>query len=168
MFFIGIITNQKNELYFRKKISKYVPVENIIFITDKNIYNVKNVKFETIIIDKKIDNKIEIRKIISNSTYLLLNADIEIDVEIMDDLNLTVITYGFNNKATFTVSSIEENNMIICLQRVIFNKNGTKIEPQEYQLKSARDIDKYAVIAFEIFKIIYTKNNNESKKITKK
>ena len=168
MFFIGIITNQKNELYFRKEISKYVPVENIIFITDKNIYNVKNVKFETIIIDKKIDNKIEIRKIISNSTYLLLNADIEIDVEIMDDLNLTVITYGFNNKATFTVSSIEENNMIICLQRVIFNKNGTKIEPQEYQLKSARDIDKYAVIAFEIFKIIYTKNNNESKKITKK
>ena len=158
MFFIGIITNQKNELYFRKEVSKYVPVENIIFITAKNIYNVKNVKFETIIIDEKINNKIEIRKIISNSTYLLLNADIEIDREIMDNLNLTVITYGFNNKSTFTVSSIEENNMIICLQRVIFNKNGTKIEPQEYQIEIPQNIDKYAVIAFEIFKTIYTKN----------
>ena len=56
MFFIGIITNQKNELYFRKEVSKYVPVENIIFITAKNIYNVKNVKFETIIMDEKINN----------------------------------------------------------------------------------------------------------------
>ena len=86
----------------------------------------------------------------------------------MDNLNLTVITYGFNNKSTFTVSSIEENNMIICLQRVIFNKNGSKIEPQEYQIEIPQNIDKYAVIAFEIFKTIYTKNNEENKKIAKK
>ncbi len=159
MFFIGIITNQKNEIYFKKEVSKYVPVENIIFITAKNIYNVKNVKFETIIMDEKINNKIEIRKIISNSKYLLLNTDIEIDIEILDNLNLTVISYGFNNKSTFTVSSIEENNMIICLQRVIFNKNGYKIEPQEYQIKNQQNVDKYAIIAVGVLKMIYSKNN---------
>ena len=160
MFFIGIITNQKNEIYFKKEVSKYVPVENIIFITAKNIYNVKNVKFETIIMDEKINNKIEIRKIISNSKYLLLNTDIEIDIEILDNLNLTVISYGFNNKSTFTVSSIEENNMIICLQRVIFNKNGYKIEPQEYQIKNQQNVDKYAIIAVGVLKMIYSKNND--------
>ena len=159
MFFIRIITNQKNEIYFKKEVSKYVPVENIIFITAKNIYNVKNVKFETIIMDEKINNKIEIRKIISNSKYLLLNTDIEIDIEILDNLNLTVISYGFNNKSTFTVSSIEENNMIICLQRVIFNKNGYKIEPQEYQIKNQQNVDKYAIIAVGVLKMIYSKNN---------
>lgn len=159
MFFIGIITNQKNEIYFKKEVSKYVPVENIIFITAKNIYDVKNVKFETIIMDEKINNKIEIRKIISNSKYLLLNTDIEIDIEILDNLNLTVISYGFNNKSTFTVSSIEENNMIICLQRVIFNKNGYKIEPQEYQIKNQQNVDKYAIIAVGVLKMIYSKNN---------
>ena len=159
MFFIGIITNQKNEIYFKKEVSKYVPVENILFITAKNIYNVKNVKFETIIMDEKINNKIEIRKIISNSKYLLLNTDIEIDIEILDNLNLTVISYGFNNKSTFTVSSIEENNMIICLQRVIFNKNGYKIEPQEYQIKNQQNVDKYAIIAVGVLKMIYSKNN---------
>lgn len=159
MFFIGIITNQKNEIYLKKEVSKYVPVENIIFITAKNIYNVKNVKFETIIMDEKINNKIEIRKIISNSKYLLLNTDIEIDIEILDNLNLTVISYGFNNKSTFTVSSIEENNMIICLQRVIFNKNGYKIEPQEYQIKNQQNVDKYAIIAVGVLKMIYSKNN---------
>ena len=161
MFFIGIITNQKNEIYFKKEVSKYVPVENIIFITAKNIYNVKNVKFETIIMDEKINNKIEIRKIISNSKYLLLNTDIEIDIEILDNLNLTVISYGFNNKSTFTVSSIEENNMIICLQRVIFNKNGYKIEPQEYQIKNQQNVDKYAIIAVGVLKMIYSKNNEK-------
>ena len=159
MFFIGIITNQKNEIYIKKEVSKYVLVENIIFITAKNIYNVKNVKFETIIMDEKINNKIEIRKIISNSKYLLLNADIEIDIEILENLNLTVISYGFSNKSTFTVSSIEENNMIICLQRVIFNKNGYKIEPQEYQIKNQQNVDKYATIAIEVLKMIYSKNN---------
>ena len=159
MFFIGIITNQKNEIYFKKEVSKYVPVENIIFITAKNIYNVKNVKFETIIMDEKINNKIEIRKIMSNSKYLLLNTDIEIDIEILDNLNLTVISYGINNKSTFTVSSIEENNIIICLQRVIFNKNGYKIEPQEYQIKNQQNVDKYAIIAVGVLKMIYSKNN---------
>ena len=159
MFFIGIITNQKNEIYFKKEVSKYVPVENIIFITAKNIYNVKNVKFETIIMDEKINNKIENKKIISNSKYLLLNTDIEIDIEILDNLNLTVISYGINNKSTFTVSSIEENNMIICLQRVIFNKNGYKIEPQEYQIKNQQNVDKYAIIAVGVLKMIYSKNN---------
>ena len=46
---------------------------------------------------------------------LLLNADIAMDMEVFNNLNLTVITYGFNNKATFTVSSLEEKTIIIFL-----------------------------------------------------
>ena len=53
MFFLGVVTNQKNESYIKNKLSKVLPSENIIFITDKNILNVKNIKFETIIIDAK-------------------------------------------------------------------------------------------------------------------
>ena len=56
MFFIGVITNQKNELYMKDKLSKILPVENIIFINEKNIINIKNIKFETIVIDTKINN----------------------------------------------------------------------------------------------------------------
>ena len=44
MFFIGVVTNQKNESYIKNKLSKILPIENIIFITDKNILNVKNIK----------------------------------------------------------------------------------------------------------------------------
>ena len=122
MFFVGIITNQKNETYIKNELVRKMPLENIIFINDKNISNVKNIKFETIIIDAKIKNKFELRKILSNAKYIILNSDIELDINILNDLNLVVITYGFNNKSTFSVSSITENSMIICLQRIIFGK----------------------------------------------
>lgn len=155
MFFIGVITNQKNELYVKNELAKILPVENIIFITEKNIMNIKNIKFETIIVDTKINNKLELRKIIANAKYILLNSDIEMNLETINNLNLIVITYGFNNKSTFTVSSIEENNIIICLQRIIFSKKGKEIEPQEYALKVDENVEKYIVIAIEIIKLLY-------------
>ena len=158
MFFIGVVTNQKNESYIKNKLSKILPIDNIIFITDKNILNVKNIKFETIIIDAKINNKVELRKILSASQYVILNSDVDMNLEVINDLNLTVITYGFNNKSTFTVSSITENSIIICLQRIIFDKNGIEIEPQEYQFKIDKNIEKYAIIACEIILILYLKN----------
>ena len=143
MFFIGVITNPKNELYIKNKLAKFLPVENILFITEKNIGNMKNIKFETIIMDTKIKNTIELRKIISKATYIIMNADIEMNWETINNLNLMVITYGFNNKATFTVSSIEENDIIICLQRVIFTKKGKEIEPQEYAIRMHENTEKY-------------------------
>ena len=156
MFFIGVVTNQKNEEHIKNKLSNVVPAENIIFITEKNILNIKNIKFESLLIDSKINNTTELRKIISNSKYIILNSDIEMNLDAIKNLDLVVITYGFNNKSTFTVSSIEENEIIICLQRIIFNKKGNEIEPQEYELKIDKDIDKYTAIAIEIIKILYS------------
>lgn len=151
MFFIGIITNQKNELYVRKELKD----QNIIFINDKNITNMRNIKFDAIVIDSKLNNKQDLRKILANTKYLILNADIEFDLELIENLSLTIITYGFNSKSTFTVSSITENNIIICLQRIIFKANGEKIEPEEYLLKYVENIEKYAIIFTAIIERIY-------------
>ena len=155
MFFIGIITNKKNETYVKKKLYKLE--KNIIFINERNIKNIKNVRFETLIIDELIDKKIELRKLIENTKYVILNSDIKMDVELVNNLNLTVITYGFNNKATFSVSSIEENNIIICLQRIIFNKNDIMIEPQEYKIELPENIEKHTIIYTYIIKKMYEK-----------
>lgn len=155
MFFVGIITNQKNEPYMKEELSRILPSENIIFITDKNISNMKNIKFETIVIDTKLNNKLELRKILSTSEYVILNSDINTDIDVINNLDLTVITYGFNNKATFTVSSITENSIIICLQRIILNKEKKEIEPQEYQIKMLNNTEKYAIIATKIISILY-------------
>lgn len=151
MFFIGIITNQKNELYVRKELKD----QNIIFINDKNITNMRNIKFDATVIDSKLNNKQDLRKILANTKYLILNADIEFDLKLIENLSLTIITYGFNSKSTFTVSSITENNIIICLQRIIFKANGEKIEPEEYLLKYVENIEKYAIIFTAIIEKIY-------------
>lgn len=155
MFFIGVITNQKNEEYVKKELSEIVPVDNIIFINDRNITNIKNIKFKVIIIDSKINNKIELRKIISGTRVILLNSDIQMDYEILNDLDLTIITYGFNLKSTFTVSSIEDNRIIICLQRNIYNNKNMEIEPQEFNIYRNENIEKYIVIAMFIVKTFY-------------
>ena len=156
MFFVGVITNQKNEEYVKKELSAILPTENIIFINDRNITNIKNIKFEVVIIDNKINNKIELRKIIADTKIILLNADIQMSCEILNNLNLTIITYGFNSKSTFTVSSIEENHIIICLQRNIYNNKRIEIEPQEFRLEIEENIEKYISIAIFIIKKIYT------------
>ncbi len=155
MFFIGIITNQKNEAYIKRELLKIGIEKSVIFINERNIANIKNVKFETLVIDNKVENKLEFRKIIESSKYIVLNSDITMDLELMDNLNLTVITFGFNNKATFTVSSIEENNIIICLQRIIYNKDEEKIEPQEYKLEVPENVEKHTAILIHIIKILY-------------
>ncbi len=162
MFLVGIVTNQKNELYVKKELSDIICKENIIFINDKNISNMKNIKFEFIVIDTQINNIAEFRKIISNSKYVILNSDIENNIAVIRDLNLMILTYGFNNKSTFTVSSITESNIIICLQRIIFDINKEQIEPNEYKLKNDISTDIYAVIFVEIVKIIYNKYNKKT------
>ena len=158
MFFIGIVTNQKNELFIKEKLENITPDSIIIFITEKNIDNIKNIKFETILLDTQIiKKKKEIRKIISSCKYLVINNDIEIDDSIIESMDLSIITYGFNGKSTFTISSIDENKLIICLQRIIFKENNMQIEPQEYEVKINKNVDKYAIIGSEIIRILYSK-----------
>ena len=163
MFLVGIVTNQKNELYVKKELSDIICKENIIFINDKNISNMKNIKFEFIVIDTQINNIAEFRKIISNSKYVILNSDIENNIEVIKDLNLMIVTYGFNNKSTFTVSSITESNIIICLQRIIFDINKEQIEPNEYKLENDITTDIYSIIFVKIIKIIYDKYKKKTK-----
>ncbi len=155
MFFVGVITNQKNEQYVKRELSGIIPTDNIIFINDRNITNIKNIKFEVIIIDNKINNKIELRKIIADAKIIILNTDIQMNFETLNNLNLTIITYGFNSKSTFTVSSIEEKYIIICLQRNIYNSENIEIEPQEFRLEIEENIEKYISIAIFIIKKIY-------------
>lgn len=155
MFFIGVITNKKNESYLKNELKSIIPTDNIFIINDGNIENIKNIKFEIVIIDKQINNKLELRNILSKSKYIILNSDKEMNVEAINNLKLIAITYGFNSKCTFTVSSITENNIIICLQRSIKNIKNEIIEPQEYILKNEENIEKYAIIATGILKILY-------------
>lgn len=157
MPFIGIITNAKNEEYIKKKLSQKFPVDHIIFINDKNIENVKNIRFETISIDIKINKTKILKQILENAKFLILNSDLDINLDILEDLSLVILSYGFNNKATFTVSSVNKNNIIICLQRIIKNIFNQKYDSQEFETEVEENVEIYAIISVLIILLIYQK-----------
>lgn len=157
MSFIGIITNAKNETNMTNILLKNFQKEQIIFITDKNIENMKNIRFETVVIDMELKHIEKLKNILLNSKYLILNADILINLKLLENLNLAVISYGFQSKATFTVSSVSENNIIICLQRIMKTIKGRKYEPQEFEVINNQNLDIHEIICLQIILLFYEK-----------
>lgn len=162
MAFIGIITSKKNESLLKnmliRTISRLNLDEKIIIINENSIENIKNIKFDTIIINEEnkciSDKKQTLKQILGQSKYLILNSDFFSDFELIDKLKLNIITFGLNLKATVTASSIEEDKISIYIQREIKNYYNQKIEPKEVTLELKNNYMYGHIIAY-IFKIIY-------------
>ena len=156
MFFIGIVSEEKNEKHIKDILKQKIENENVVFINEKNIENIKNIKFKIIVLNKGIDNK-NIKNILLNAEYLILNSDINVKIDLIENLDLKVITYGFNSKSTVTASSVTEEEMLICVQRNIINIKGKKIEPQEINIKKDIMLDNYDNMYIMCLAIIYGK-----------
>ena len=158
MPFIGIIADEKRENIIRKGLISELKLKesSVLNIKEKNIENIKNVKFETVIIDRKFKNLEMLKKILVDAKYVVINTDIIKNLNILEDLELTVITYGFNSKATITASSVTDESSLICLQRTISNIYAQKIEMQEIKIGETQDIN--ASMAIVATTLIY-KNN---------
>lgn len=138
MAFIGIISDSKSEklikMILEEKLGK---VNNIIIINSKSVDNLKNIKFETILIANNNaiikENSEAINKIVSNTKYLIINADIELEFQLDEKVELNVITFGFNPKATITASSVEDD-VLLCIQRNIRDIEENLIEQQEIKI----------------------------------
>jgi len=63
--------------------------------------------------------------------YLVVNAD---DKAIFPYLpgGTRLITYGFNNKACITASSVTDDSLHICIQRTFTALDGGQRDPQEF------------------------------------
>lgn len=141
MSFIGIIANSKNfegikqYLYHQQKEKAY----QLIHINSKSIENIKHVKFDVIIITCSFENMLPqkqmVKKLCLGAKYLILNADSFIPLEFLKKEKITIITYGLNQKSTVTISSINEENALIALQRSFKNIAGEEIEMGEKSLE---------------------------------
>ena len=132
MAFIGVIVNSKYELQVKRvlesKLNSLNKEYTIILINKKSIENIKNIRFETVLVTDLEEVKEEtyaLNEIFKNLKYLIINADME------ENLNLI---NGFSPKSTIIATSVEEN-FLICLQRKIIDINQKMVEPQEIQLK---------------------------------
>lgn len=162
MSFIGVITSNKNEEILKKSIEKNLKKcqekHSVIILNEENIENMKNIKFNSIIINKE-SNMVETRKpilkqILKNAKYLIINSDIYKKIEIIQDINIIVITYGYNLKATVTASSINEEKILLCIQRNIQVDNKTNIESKEIYVDIIEN-DVYTTMCTNIVGFVY-------------
>lgn len=160
MAFVGILSECKSFENIREyfKIKKELNL-NLIHINRKSIENIKNIKFETIIIDSNIENfeKENLETICNNAKYLLINTDINTKYALNIEEKVKIITYGLNQKATVTVSSITENGMLIYLQRNITNIENKTIEIGEKVFKTGEKskLKNYEIQIIYIISSIY-------------
>ena len=141
MAFIGIIADSKYEMQIKRVLESKLNSQNkehtIIAINDKSIDNIKNIRFETILVMdlSKVEAASEsLNELLKNVKYLAINADMESSLEVVNNKELNIITFGFNSKATIIASSVEES-FIISVQRKIVDINKKTIEPQEIEIK---------------------------------
>ncbi len=91
-------------------------------------------------------------------TAIVNSDDCEL-ISLLQGMKQSVVTYGFNTKASITTSSIGDgvfkDGFICCLQNPISARNGKVIEPQEYKLKlEENELDSHNVLAAASFAII--------------
>ncbi len=159
MSFVGIICESKNENCINQILNKNLKDKTIIFLREESIDNLKNIKFETIIImsnNEKIFSKKEVVKnMISKVKYLIINADEEINFSMIENVSVNVITYGFNSKSTVTTSSVKEDRILLCVQRSIKNIFGEEIEPQEIIIEKDTKIATSVIMGINTTLLIY-------------
>lgn len=145
MYFIGVVSENKKFDTIKNIIKKCMNKSDItlININKKSIGNIKNVKFETVVICEpleKLENEIEyLKDICKDAKYLILNSDIEQKVDILNNHKLNIITYGLNHLSTVTFSSITDEMMLISVQRNFQSITGKTIEVGEYNFKISKE-----------------------------
>jgi len=163
MYLVGVISQNKKII---KSLEKEFDNKKVDFINldTKTIDNLKNIKFDIILISNlnKINRNNSFKKIISNTDISVINADIKENFEILDNLKGIVITYGFNQKSTITASSVNDDTISICIQRIIEDKRGKKIEPIEYveNIENFKNIDISDVIGIKTVENLLTYKKN--------
>lgn len=149
MPFIGIISEESTENMLDKRISDELNLgqSSVLYIKEKSIENMKNITFETIILAREFKKVEQLKKILEKATYLVINSDIEKNLNLLENIKATVVTYGFNLKSTITASSVKEDEIILCIQRSFKNKENKIIEPQEIKIPIIQNANSSMAIA---------------------
>ena len=146
MLLVGIIAKKKDFQSIKRELQKYNI--KLIHINKESIGNVKNIVFEEIIfledINLKIDEYEYMNEIILKTKYLIINADIELNILkcVKTPKPIKVITFGFNSKATITISSVNDEKIIACVQRDLEILENKIIETQEKEIEIIQNRDR--------------------------
>ena len=118
------------------------------------IKKAKSNKLLNRVLEVEIPDKIyeELEKIIENTKNVIINLDFN-KIEKQNKF----ISYGYNSKSDITISSIDEDEALIYIQKEITSIFGRKIEPQEVKVKLKSDINIYNIMIIIALNVLYTR-----------
>jgi hypothetical protein len=158
MPFIGIIAKESESNFIKNEVTKN-SVNNkfeFININKESIQNIKNIKFDIVVINNNISDFLKSSKYLENvlksAKYLIVNSDVQDNTNIfnckefdaannIDSLNhkTNIITYGLNQHAMITISSIKNENILLCIQKSMRDINDKVIEQQEVNIEITKN-----------------------------
>ena len=158
---IGVIAKENDSNFIKNELNRNACYSNfeVININKKSIENVKNIKFDIILIKENVkeffENSNYLESIIEKANFLIINSDIEDNKNIQKNKN--IIKFGFSSNASITISSIRDENIMICIQNKFENINNQVIEEQENIIKIEKNnMNKlYNVLAIFTIFLIY-------------
>lgn len=155
MPFIEIITDSKSQNQLNKVITKQM-VNNceLLYIKEKNIENIKNIKLETLVLNRKIENIELINKIAGNAKNIIFNLDLDKEITNAESKK---ISFGYNSKSDITISSVKDDEIMICIQNTIESIYGKKVEPQEVKVDIKNDVNVYNIMIIIALTALYAR-----------
>ena len=161
MSFIGIVAKKKGFETIKNQMIKEIDDETISFvhINLRSIENIKNIKFEIVVIEDNLEkfeeHKRAVQKICTYAQYLIVNTDKNPEYS-----KNNIISYGLNQKATITISSISETDILIYLQKSFKNKEKKLIEIEEQKIKRKEKsgLSTYEILIIYVLLKIFGKN----------
>lgn len=163
MTFIGMVSDYKSFENVKEVLKKNKNNDfNLIYICKKSISNIKNIKFEIIVIDGNLcefkEEMLLIEKICANAKFVVINSDINMKIPEFIK-NEKIITYGLNQRATVTISSITESSILIYLQEKLENVKGKTIDIGEkrVEIDGKNRLKTYEILIIYIIFLIKSK-----------
>ena len=160
MPFIGVLAKENDYNFIKKTITKNSEEIKFDFvnINKKSIENIKNIRFETIVINENIeeflDNSKYLENILNNAKYIVINSDIMEEKNLNLFSNVQIVTFGLNRNACITISSIENENILICVHKCFKRIDGSLIEEQEISIEMLKNNLKKICNSMAIFGVL--------------
>lgn len=157
MPFIGIIGKENDSNFIKNEIIKNSKTTNfeVININQKSLENIKNIRFDVLVINENIEKLLRysnyLERLINNTKFLLINLDTKIRISNFKYSEKNVITFGFNSHSIITISSIKEENILICVQKKFLGKIS-RIDEQEFNV----ELKKYNINKLYNILVIFT------------
>ena len=116
---------------------------NCYHITDKQT---RGPKINVLVAAEASSVLAEIAPTLGSDDFLIINSDDKNIFPLLENSHAKLITYGFNNRACITASSVTNDGVQVCVQRGFKGIDGTEREPHEFAARASANENSMSVL----------------------